>query len=127
MVKKATSKASSKQSAAANPKAGVKKTEKETAKPKSPRFQEKAPEAYVFWCCDGRKFCDMRELAEGLAAISDDTYTYHVNQEKNDFCNWVRDIILDTELADSLVLATSKTAAAQCVADRLTFLITECD
>ncbi|OGN89260.1 MAG: hypothetical protein A2Z74_06050 [Chloroflexi bacterium RBG_13_46_9] len=126
MVKKATSKTSTKKTISA-PKSSVQEIKKTAAKPKSPRFQEKAPEAYVFWCCDGRKFCDMRELAEGLAAISDDTYTYHANQEKNDFCNWVRDIILDTELADSLVLAASRTAAAQCVADRLAFLITEGD
>jgi hypothetical protein len=39
----------------------------------------KVPEESVFRCHDGRTFRDMEELVEGLVAISDDTFAYHVN------------------------------------------------
>jgi len=126
MVKKATSKTTTKKTTSA-PRSSEQEIKKTASKPKSPRFQEKTPEAYVFWCCDGRKFCDMRELAEGLAAISDETYAYHANAEKNDFCNWVRDIIMDVELAAALSEAKSRSDAARSVVDRLAFLIAECN
>lgn len=126
MAKKTTTKTSTKANKTVIAKTSVTAERKTTAKAKSPRFQDKAPEVYVFWCNDGRKFYDMRELAEGLAEMSDETYSYHVNQEKNDFCNWVRDIILDTELANELALAGGRAGAAQCVADRLAFLLDEC-
>jgi hypothetical protein len=127
MAKKATPKAKTNESktVSAKPKARVRR--KTTVKAKSPRFQEKAPEIYVFWCNDGRKFYDMRELAQGLAEMSDETYAYHVTRERNDFCSWVRDIILDTELADELYLASERATAAQCVADRLDYLLSEFD
>jgi hypothetical protein len=95
---------------------------KTSTKTRNLKFTEKVPDEYVFWCCDNRKFTDMKELVEGLNTMSDDTYTYHVNAEKNDFCNWVRDIIKDEELATNLLQATSRMTAAQCAASRLAFL-----
>jgi hypothetical protein len=82
----------------------------------------KAPVELVFWCHDGNAFADLRELAEGLAAMSDETFFYHSNSEKQDFVNWVRDVIEDAWLADELARATSRLQAAECVADRLALL-----
>lgn len=95
---------------------------KTSTKIRNPKFIAKVPDEYVFWCCDSRKFTDMKELLEGLNTMSDDTYIFHVNAEKNDFYNWVRDIIRDEELATGLLQATSRLAAAQCAASRLAFL-----
>ena len=81
----------------------------------------KAPEEYIFWCSDGCTFRDLRELAKGLTAISNETFFHHVNQERNDFSNWVRDVINDIELASALAQATSKDEAATCVTARLEF------
>jgi H+-transporting ATPase len=61
-------------------------------------------------------------LAKGLVAISDDTFAYHVNSERNDFCNWVRDVIGDKKLASELATATNRTQAAGYVTDRLAAL-----
>ncbi len=98
---------------------------KPQAKAKAPaeKFLVKVPEEYVFWGRDGTVFRDMKELAEGLAAMSDDVFAHHVNAEKNDFSNWVRDVIKDEKLASDLALATSKPQAAGYVAARLAFLL----
>ena len=61
----------------------------------------------------------MKDLADGLAAMSEEIYAYHASTERNDFCNWVRDVIGDGDLAGKLALATSQTQAAECVTDRL--------
>jgi hypothetical protein len=83
---------------------------------------ERVPEQYVFYCCDGSIFRDMQELAAGLAAMTDQAFTYHSNVEKQDFSNWVRDIIDDIELANALAIARSRQEAADCVAARIVLL-----
>lgn len=91
-------------------------------KQQAQKFLTKVPEEHVFWCCDGRIFRDMKELAEGLSSMSDETFAYHYNAKKKDFSNWVRDIITDAKLAGDLEMALSRAQAAECVAARLAFL-----
>ena len=80
------------------------------------------PEDKVFWSNDGRIFKNMRELSDGLANMTEETYVYHVNAEKNDFANWVRDVIRDSDLAKNISKATNRTQAAKVVADRVSLL-----
>jgi hypothetical protein len=82
----------------------------------------KVPAEYVFYCNDGSVFADLRELAEGLKAMSDETFAYHCNVEKRDFSNWVRYILGDEELANDLAKASSRSDAAECVVTRITLL-----
>ncbi len=89
------------------------------------KFMGKVPDEYAFWCHDGSIFRDMKELAEGLLKMSDDVFAYHANTEKNDFSNWVRDVIKDEKLAYDLEQATGKAQAAGCVATRLTYHIVQ--
>jgi hypothetical protein len=93
--------------------AGAKKAEKRLTK---------VPQQYVFYCCDGNVYRDMEELAAGLAAMTDEAFAYHSNYEKQDFSNWVRDIIEDIELANDLAMAADRVQAADCVADRIIYL-----
>ena len=94
----------------------------EKAKKQRQKRLEKVPSEYVFWCHDGKVFTDIFDLAEGLANMSDETFVYHSNPEKQDFCNWVRDIIGDVELANDLASATDRLQAADYVIARITLL-----
>jgi hypothetical protein len=93
-------------------------TSKKAAAP-ARKSLKKAPPEYVFWCRDGSTFSDLLELAEGLRIMSDETFAFHANPDKNDFSNWIRDIIEDRELADELLLVTSRPEAASCIIARL--------
>ena len=85
----------------------------------------KVPEESIFRCHDGRTFRDMEELADGLVAISDDIFAYHVNSERNDFSKWVKDVIKDEKLASDLATATNRTQAAGYVTARLATLTSQ--
>ena len=80
------------------------------------------PEEYVFWSCDGRILRNMKELGEALNSMTQETYAYHSNTEKNDFSNWVRDIIGDKKLAEDLLRLQDRVAAAKAVSERIAFL-----
>ena len=62
------------------------------------RIIDVKPEHY-FWLRDGRAVKNLNELAEALRTMSDDVFRHHVNSEKNDFYNWVRDVFKDSVLA----------------------------
>ncbi len=87
------------------------------------KYLADVPEEYVFRCCDTGVFRNMRELRDGLANMSEGAYDYHANAEKNDFSQWVKDIIKDEKLAADLRNAPSKSDAASRVASRITSLM----
>jgi hypothetical protein len=55
-------------------------------------------------------------------SMADETYVFHANTEKNDFTNWVRDVIKDDILAKDLQKATNRTQVAKLVASRIAIL-----
>jgi hypothetical protein len=86
------------------------------------KLLDKVPSEYVFYCHDGTIFTDVNELAAGLATMAEETFTYHSNQEKQDFSNWVRDVIGDKKLANDLARASSRLQATEYVVARIAFL-----
>jgi hypothetical protein len=80
---------------------------------------------YVFWCHDGRVLRNIRELKDALEMMSDETYAYHANNEKNDFSNWIKDIIGDDKLAKDLVRSSDRRQAFECVQAREMFLLSK--
>ena len=59
------------------------------------------PENY-FFLNDGRVLKDLFELAECLETIDNNTFFHHVNDGKNDFSNWIRDVFNDKDLAEEI-------------------------
>jgi hypothetical protein len=92
--------------------------QKKAGKP-AKKLLAKVPAEYVFWCHDGAVFTDIYDLLEGLKTMSDETFAYHSNLEKHDFSNWIRAIMGDEELADALMMVTSRPEAVSCVIARI--------
>lgn len=95
------------------------------AKEEAQRFLADVREEYVFRCHDGKIIRNMRELAEALIGMTDETFGYHSNIDKRDFSCWVRDIIGDEKLAKDMENMPNRTMAAGCVATRIAFLSKE--
>lgn len=77
------------------------------SKPKETKKISVNPENY-FVLNSGGVLKDIKELALALDHISDDDFRHHVNDMRNDFSNWVRDIFQDAELADELMKTKDK-------------------
>ena len=80
------------------------------------------PQEHVFWCCDGQILKNLKELRDAFAVMSEDTFAYHVHAAKNDFYNWVRDVIKDEVLASDLLKAAKTTTGVKIVTERIAFL-----
>ena len=59
-------------------------------------------EQEAFYCCDGHVFSSLKQLQEGLPNLSKETFSQHVNSEKNDFYNWIKNIFQAEKLAKSI-------------------------
>ena len=86
------------------------------------RILADVPEENVFRCCNGRIFRNMNELNQAFGSMEDEHFAYHANTERNDFSNWVKDIIKDDKLARDLAKSLNQSQAAKAVADRMSFL-----
>ena len=85
----------------------------EVTKQASKKFLEKVPETMAFWCHDGQIFDDLERLIMGFDLMSEETFIFHANDDKNDFSCWIIDVIGDGELAKDIKKAKSKTEAKQ--------------
>ncbi len=54
---------------------------------------------HVFKLKNGATIKNLYELANELASMDEEVFRHHVNEEKNDFHNWVLHIVRDEHLA----------------------------
>ncbi len=80
------------------------------------------PQDKVFWFHDGKVVKNLDELATTLREMTEETFQYHATGDKNDFSNWVRDVVGDVTLANQLQKATIQATAARKVETRLNWL-----
>lgn len=70
-------------------------------------IKELTEEEY-FRLCDGSTLKSLEELKKALSTMPDDTFNYHVNNEKNDFANWISGVFQNENLAEEIRKAKSK-------------------
>ena len=75
-----------------------------------------------FFCQDGQVFKNLRELEVALMDMSVGTYQHHVNESKNDFSNWVSQVIGDDKLSRDLLKSMEPIQAGKNVAARIAWL-----
>ena len=67
-----------------------------------------APEEHHFVVADGKKLKNIIELADALETMSEEIFRHHVNEAKNDFSNWVKDVFYDHSLAEDIARAKNR-------------------
>lgn len=80
------------------------------------------PDEKRFWCRDGKLLKNLGELEKALNDMSDDTFHYHSSEGRDDFSNWIRDLVGDNKLANDLSKAKSRIQASKAVTQRISFL-----
>lgn len=78
-----------------------------------------APEEHHFVVADGKRLRNIIELADALETMSEAVFMHHVNETKNDFSNWVKDVFYDHSLAGDISRAKDKVSAQVVVLRRL--------
>lgn len=74
---------------------------------------------YTFGLCDGTRLNNLHDLARTLEFMDDHTYNYHVNDSKNDFSNWVKEVLGISDLAENLDKAKNKYEAEVIVLEHI--------
>ena len=64
-----------------------------------------------FWVSSGHILCNIKDLRDALSSMSDDTFVYHVNKEKNDFAKWIEEVLGDGNLANQLDRSKTRATA----------------
>lgn len=64
----------------------------------------------------------MSELESALKKMSDDTFRYHLNETKNDFSIWVKEVIGDEKLARDILKSQNRANALKSVTARVAWL-----
>jgi len=83
------------------------------------------PDDVTFRCYDGGILRNLRELGNALAGMEEEVFIHHITGRKNDFSNWVKDIIGDEKLANDLEKSSNREQAAKAVSSRIAFLETK--
>ncbi|RLJ02584.1 MAG: alpha-amylase [Candidatus Aenigmatarchaeota archaeon] len=65
-------------------------------------FLRRVEEGKEFYCRNGKIICSLEELAREIKKLDPETFLHHVNEEKNDFANWIENVIGDIVLANRI-------------------------
>ena len=113
MPKEASAKKTAKKKAAKRPVKKAAKTKKKAAKKPSKDQQRKhvrknaAPDK-VFVLVNGHRVKNVKELADVIERIEDHVFEHHVNEDKNDFAVWLKDVFEEIGLAEELAKIKDK-------------------
>jgi len=91
-------------------------------KEEAKRFLCDAAPEQCFWVNNGPILKNLAELTDFIPGINVGAFRHHVNNDKNDFSNWIRDIIGDTKLANELLSSKNKESAVKKLRNRLNTL-----
>lgn len=71
-------------------------------------LDKRVPEQNAFVLKDGVKLRSLRDLKDHLSFMNDDVYNYHVTDSKNDFSSWVKDVLIQDDIAQEISNLHSK-------------------
>ena len=78
-----------------------------------------APEEHHFVLSDGKRLKSLFELVESLGKMSEDVFKAHVNEYRNDFSNWIKDVFKVPDLAKEISAINNRVEAEICLLRKL--------
>lgn len=85
------------------------------------KLTEQVADHQAFYVNHGPRINSVKELADALdnGSISDDSFNYHINNNNNDFVNWILGVYQDEKLAKALKRVKSKKTFVKKINDEL--------
>ncbi|MFH1637525.1 MAG: hypothetical protein ABIB71_03815 [Candidatus Woesearchaeota archaeon] len=84
-----------------------------------PGLLEEVPWEKQFWTHDGRVIRAIEDMEEIFKTMDDNVFAQHVNDWKNDFAKWVREVVGDEVLADELIKTKDRKSSISIVKKRV--------
>jgi hypothetical protein len=84
-------------------------------KNKKLKLNDSVGDQFYFHLSNGAVLKSARELLDSLEGMDDGTFRHHVNQERNDFSNWINDVYGSRSLAEQVRGCTTKDSVAACL------------
>ncbi len=78
-----------------------------------------APDDKCFWTTDGQILKNLDELQMAFGTMGEEVFLHHVTKEKNDFADWVEQVLEDSACAAALRKSKQPTAAKAVVVKHL--------
>ncbi|MCK5084819.1 MAG: hypothetical protein KAQ64_04155 [Candidatus Pacebacteria bacterium] len=72
-----------------------------------------------FWINNGPVLKNLNDLKKSLLTMSKETFSCHVNKEKNDFADWIKEVLGDNTLANKLAKTKTLKSTVKAIEDRL--------
>ena len=91
-------------------------------KDEAKRFLGNVPDDKKFWVNNGPVLSSLGELLDAFPSLNQESFSHHVNKERNDFSNWIREVVGDKQLADEISKAKTKYSALKKLKERLNSL-----
>lgn len=86
------------------------------------RIFSDVPHEHKFWLIKGGEVKNLEELEVALKDMDDTVFTHHVNDNQNDFAMWIKNVIKDEELYDTLSKIRSKESTIKAIELRINSL-----
>ena len=74
---------------------------------------------FSFKLKDGGELNNLGGLLQSLNDMDDDTFFHHVTTNKNDFANWVKNVLKDEELAEELSYCNDRVHMEKVISNRI--------
>lgn len=94
-------------------------TEVNTMGKLTPSYAMDAQGEKCFFCANGEKYANLRQLHVGLLTMRDEHFRHHVGSGKNDFAAWIAGVFGDQALAAELGKVHSRALTAYKVGQRM--------
>lgn len=65
-------------------------------------LEQEAPEGRSFKLRNGQELKSLNDLRKALSYMSDEDFSHHVSQERNDFATWIKEALQNSELYDKI-------------------------
>ena len=75
-----------------------------------------------FWLKSGQVLKNVEELLNAIENAPEDVFKHHVAADHNDFANWIKDVIGDKALANSINRIKTRKGTIEALRKRITYL-----
>lgn len=80
----------------------------EHPRPLKPKVLQQCRKDKAFVLSDGGELRSLVHLIDALENMSDGVFSHHVNEERNDFSTWLKDVFKEEIIADELQLINDR-------------------